>query len=323
MNTPKGLGDFCRTHKITIPKGDNFNLLDFLLEVSQKSIKLAEYKGSVTEVIRRLGEDSEEWGGCPRCGSNVHLGLKDCPVCGLDLSAEEDDVVEETESDEDLSDLDPSYGEEEVEEVDDLDDLDALDDEEEDEFEEESDEEVDEEEEDPLDEAFEEEDDEDTEEVEEEADDDELDEFEDEEDPEEEEDVEEEEPEEEDEFEDEDETEEEEPEELDEEDEPLSAAKESVQQKKVLKTKREKEDRVDPRRNLMSHSEKVRAREERRRKLESLLHKFKRKPDLVDRLKYRDLLIMPGLLGYTKKPTTLGGKKDIQSWVKKSLKKRS
>lgn len=321
MNTPKGLGDFCRTHKIIIPKGDDFNLLDFLLEVSQKSIKLAEYKGSVTEIIRRLGEDSEEWGGCPRCGSNVHLGLKECPVCGLDLSAEEDDVVEASEADDDLSDLDPSYIEEdEVEEVDDLDELDD----EEDEFEEEPDEEVDEEEEDPLDEAFEEEGDEGSEEVEEEDADD-LDEFEDEEEPEEEEeDLEEEELEDEDEFEEEeDEPVEEEPEELEEEEEPLSTAKASVQQKKVLKKKREKEDRVDPRRNLMSHSEKVRAREERRRKLESLLHKFKRKPDLVDRLKYRDLLIMPGLLGYTKKPTTLGGKKDIQSWVKKSLKKRS
>lgn len=310
MHGLKGLSDFCRTHKIPIPKGDEFNLLDFLLQISAKAIKLAEYKGSVTEVISRLGEESDEWGGCPRCGSNVHLGLETCPVCGLDLSSDEES---ESEQEDELSELDPKYAEDEGEaDVEDLDELDEDDDSEEDA---EGEEDI-EEEEDPLDEAFE---DEEAEESEEDSEDD-LDEFEDEET----EDEDDDEVEEEDEFDTEEEPEEDEDELDDEEEdlEPPSAAKTSIKQKKLLRKKREPEVKIDPRRNLMPASQKARLREQRRRKLESLIPKFRKKPELIDRLKYRDLLIMPGLLGYTKRPSMIGKKEDIQAWVKKNLKRK-
>lgn len=323
MHGLKGLGDFCRKHKIQIPKGDSFNLLEFLLQVSGKAIQLAEYKGSVTEVISRLGEESDEWGGCPRCGSNVHLGLSDCPVCGLDLSAEESESEDVEEQEDDLSELDSDYVDDE-EPTENFDDLDELDDDDEEEV---DDEEVEEEDEDPLDETFEEED---SEETEEESEDD-LDEFEEEEDPEDEE-IEDDETEEEveDEFEDEEEPEEEDDAEEevdiddevedDEELEPLSTAKASVKQKKLLK--KNPPEKVDPRRNLMPASQKAKLREQRRKKLESLIPKFQKKPSLIDRLKYRDLLIMPGLLGYKKRPSMIGKKEEIQEWVKKNLKRK-
>lgn len=294
MHGLKGLGDFCRKHKIQIPKGDSFNLLEFLLQVSGNAIQLAEYKGSVTEVISRLGEESDEWGGCPRCGSNVHLGLSDCPVCGLDLSAEESESEDVEEQEDDLSELDSDYVDDE-EPTENFDELDELDDDDEEEV---DDEEVEEEDEDSLDETFEEED---SEEIEEESEDD-LDEFEEEEDDaEEEEDID-------DEVED------------DEELEPLSTAKASVKQKKLLK--KNPPEKVDPRRNLMPASQKAKLREQRRKKLESLIPKFQKKPSLIDRLKYRDLLIMPGLLGYKKRPSMIGKKEEIQEWVKKNLKRK-
>lgn len=248
MHGLKGLGDFCRKHKIQIPKGDSFNLLEFLLQVSGNAIQLAEYKGSVTEVISRLGEESDEWGGCPRCGSNVHLGLSDCPVCGLDLSAEESESEDVEEQEDDLSELDSDYVDDE-EPTENFDELDELDDDDEEEV---DDEEVEEEDEDSLDETFEEED---SEEIEEESEDD-LDEFEEEEDDaEEEEDID-------DEVED------------DEELEPLSTAKASVKQKKLLK--KNPPEKVDPRRNLMPASQKAKLREQRRKKLESLIPKFQK-----------------------------------------------
>lgn len=120
MNTVKGLADFCRKHKVPIPVGDRFSLLDFLLEVSKRTVSLAEYRGRVTEVIHRMGNESEQWGGCPNCGSNVHLGLKECPVCGKSL-----DFVEPEMEASDLSDLDPEYSTpKKAKPVDDLDDFD-------------------------------------------------------------------------------------------------------------------------------------------------------------------------------------------------------
>lgn len=297
MNAVKGLNDFCKKHRVPVPTGDKFSLLDFLLEVSKRSFSLAEYKGKVSEIIQRLGNESEEWGGCPNCGTNVHLGLKECPVCGKSL----DFVDPETEAD-DLSAIDESYAKkkkattvsdlDEFDEEgsdDDGDDLlededddasndseeeeDVADDEEESEEPDEIDEEGDEEEteEDPLDETDEDSEEDDSLNDDSESDDD--------------------------------------AEDL----EPLSGPKKSALQGKHFLSKK------PINRPATAHAEKYAERELRRKKLESLIPKFKKDPNMVMRLKYRDLLIMPGLLGYTRKPTAIGSKQDIQRWIKNAL----
>ena len=91
MSAIRGMKQFCDKHKIPVPAGDDFNLLSFILDVSRKAVPLAEYKGKVSEVIDRLGHESEEWGGCPRCGTDVYIGLDDCPVCGLDLKSDDEE----------------------------------------------------------------------------------------------------------------------------------------------------------------------------------------------------------------------------------------
>lgn len=298
MNTVKGLNDFCRKHKVPVPVGDKFSLLDFLLEVSKRSVLLAEYRGRVTEVIHRLGNESEQWGGCPNCGTNVHLGLKECPVCGKNL-----DLVEPEMEASELSDLDPTYSKpKKAAPVDDLDDFDEDDAAEEsnddllaesDELNEEEDNDVDEIEEDDADEDAEESEDHELEnEVSEEDDSSE------EEDPDFEEDSEA------DDF----------NEGQDEDEEPLSGPKKAAQKGNHFLSKK------PINRPMTAHAEKYAEREVRRRKLESLIPKFKKDPNLVMRLKYRDLLIMPGLLGYARKPTAIGSKQDIQRWIKNALK---
>ena len=281
MNTIKGLNEFCKKHRIAMPTGDKFSLLDFLLEVSRKSFLLAEYRGRVSEIIHRLGNESEEWGGCPNCGSNVHLGLKECPVCGKAL-----DFVEPELEASDLSDLDPDYAKpKKVKPVDDLNELDSDDDD----FEEESsDDEDDSEEADEIEEDDESDEHESADEDEESDGDDDLD----------------------------DDSEDIESEEDDEEDiEPLSGPQKAVAQGKPFLSKKPINNR--PR---TAHAEKFAERELRRKKLERMIPQFKEKPNLVMKLKYRDLLIMPGLLGYMRKPTAIGSKEDIQRWVKNALK---
>lgn len=298
MNTVKGLNDFCRKHKVPVPVGDKFSLLDFLLEVSKRSVLLAEYRGRVTEVIHRLGNESEQWGGCPNCGTNVHLGLKECPVCGKSL-----DLVEPEMEASELSDLDPAYSKpKKAVPVDDLDDFDEDDAAEEssddllaeaDELNEEEDNDVDEIEEDDADEDAEESEDHELEnEVSEEDDSSE------------EEDAEFEDGSEEDDFD----------AGQDEDEEPLSGPKKAAQKGNHFLSKK------PINRPMTAHAEKFAEREVRRRKLESLIPKFKKDPNLVMRLKYRDLLIMPGLLGYARKPTAIGSKQDIQRWIKNALK---
>lgn len=298
MNTVKGLNDFCRKHKVPVPVGDKFSLLDFLLEVSKRSVLLAEYRGRVTEVIHRLGNESEQWGGCPNCGSNVHLGLKECPVCGKNL-----DLVKPEMEANDLTDLDPEYSKpKKAVPVDDLDDFDEDDTAEEsdddllaeaDELNQEEDNDVDEIEEDDADEDAEESEDHELEnEVSEEDESSE------------EEDAEFEEDSEADDFD----------EGQDEDEEPLSGPKKAAQKGNHFLSKK------PINRPMTAHAEKYAEREVRRRKLESLIPKFKKDPNLVMRLQYRDLLIMPGLLGYARKPTAIGSKQDIQRWIKNALK---
>ncbi len=301
MNTVKGLGDFCRKHKVPIPVGDKFSLLDFLLEVSKRSVPLAEYRGRVTEVIQRMGNESEQWGGCPNCGSNVHLGLKECPVCGKSL-----DFVEPEMEANDLSDLDPEYSApKKARAVEDLDDFDEDESEEEsadDLLAEEGDEQEQTEEEDEGNDVDEIEEDDASEDAEESQDHELEDEVSDEDDSSEEDDT----GFEEDESEDDD---------FDEEDEePLSGPKKAAQKGNHFLSKK------PINRPMTAHAEKYAEREVRRKKLESLIPKFKKDPNLVMRLKYRDLLIMPGLLGYTRKPTAIGSKQDIQRWIKNALK---
>ncbi|MGE3682370.1 MAG: hypothetical protein AB7G93_11650 [Bdellovibrionales bacterium] len=298
MNTVKGLGDFCRKHKVPIPVGDKFSLLDFLLEVSKRTVPLAEYRGRVTEVIQRMGNESEQWGGCPNCGSNVHLGLKDCPVCGKSL-----DFVEPEMEASDLSDLDPEYSTpKKAKPVDDLDDFnedESEDDAADDLLAEENEEEAnDEDEGNDVDEIEEDDADEDAEESEDRELEDEMSE---EDDSSEEEGSDFEEDTEEDDFDEEDE-------------EPLSGPKKAALKGNHFLSKK------PVNRPMTAHAEKYAEREVRRKKLESLIPKFKKDPNLVMRLKYRDLLIMPGLLGYTRKPTAIGSKQDIQRWIKNALK---
>lgn len=297
MNTVKGLNDFCKKHRIAMPAGDKFSLLDFLLEVSKRSVPLAEYRGKVMEIVRRLGNESEEWGGCPNCGSNVHLGLKECPVCGKAL-----DFVDPELEASDLSDLDPDYATpKKAKAVDDLDEFDSDEDSEVDEESLEDDEENTAEESD--DDEFEEEESNDEDESEE------VDEIE-------EEDSEPEEDEDEDSDESLDDDSEHENNDEDEEDvEPLSGPKKSALQGKAFLSKKPIHHRP-----VTAHAEKYAERELRRKKLESLIPKFKKDPNMIMKLKYRDLLIMPGLLGYMRKPTAIGSKQDIQRWIKNVLK---
>ncbi|MGE3680164.1 MAG: zinc ribbon domain-containing protein [Bdellovibrionales bacterium] len=290
MNTVKGLGDFCKKHKVPIPVGDKFSLLDFLLEVSKRSMPLAEYRGRVTEVIQRMGNESEQWGGCPNCGSNVHLGLKECPVCGKSL-----DFVEPEMEANDLSDLDPEYSKpKKAKAVEDLDDFD------EDESEEESADDLLAEESDEQEQTDEEDEGNDVDEIEEDDADEDAEEFED--------------HELEDEVSEENDSSEEEDTDFEEDEEPLSGPKKAAQKGNHFLSKK------PINRPMTAHAEKYAEREVRRKKLESLIPKFKKDPNLVMRLKYRDLLIMPGLLGYTRKPTAIGSKQDIQRWIKNALK---
>lgn len=297
MNTVKGLNDFCRKHKVPVPSGDKFSLLDFLLEVSKRSVSLAEYRGRVMEVIQRMGNESEQWGGCPNCGSNVHLGLKECPVCGKSL-----DFVDPEMEANDLSDLDPAYSAPKkakpVSSMDDFGDEDSEDESGDDLLAEEDDEHgADDEDDDEVDEIEEDDADQDAEESEDDELEDEVSEEDD--------SSEEEEP----------DFEESEDDELDEDDgEPLSGPKKAAQKGNHFLSKK------SINRPLTPHAEKFAEREVRRKKLENLIPKFKKDPNLVMRLKYRDLLIMPGLLGCTRKPTTIGSKQDIQRWIKNALK---
>ncbi len=80
--------------------------------------------------------------------------------------------------------------------------------------------------------------------------------------------------------------------ELGDDDEPLSGPKKAAQKGNHFLSKKSINKPLTP------HAEKFAEREVRRKKLESLIPKFKKDPNLVMRLKYRDLLIMPGLLGY-------------------------
>ena len=297
MNMVKGLNDFCKKHRIVVPVGDKFSLLDFLLEVSKRSVSLAEYRGQVTEIIQRLGNESQEWGGCPNCGTNVHLGLKECPVCGKSL----DFVDPEIEAD-DLSDLDPDYAKpKKAKSSDDLDDFDTddelgsddeedFDDEPEEETEEESDEDESSEEDDESEEVDEIDEVEETDQEEEEDSDDES-------------------------LDEDSEHEDDDIEEDQEDVEPLSGPKKALSNGRPFLSKKS----INPK-PTTSHAEKYAEREVRRKKLESLIPKFKKDPNLIMKLKYRDLLIMPGLLGYMRKPTAIGSKDDIQRWIKNALK---
>ncbi len=300
MNTVKGLNDFCRKHKVPVPVGDKFSLLDFLLEVSKRSMLLAEYRGRVTEVIQRLGNESEQWGGCPNCGTNVHLGLKECPVCGKNLELQDSEIEAS-----DLSDLDPEYSSSKKQAVTDLDDFDddesEVDTESDDLLSEETDESTDDDENEDVDEIEEDDADEDAEESEDHELEDEVSE---EDDSSEEEDTDFEEDSDEDDFD----------EGQDEDEEPLSGPKKTALKGNHYLSKK------PVNRPLTAHAEKYAEREVRRRKLESLIPKFKKDPRLILRLKYRDLLIMPGLLGYKRKPTAIGSKQDIQRWIKNALK---
>ena len=85
MTQIKGLEAFCKKQGISVLGGDEFNLMEFLLAICAKTHWLAELSGRLSERISTLEKDSDEWGGCPRCGTNVHAGLSECPLCGFTL----------------------------------------------------------------------------------------------------------------------------------------------------------------------------------------------------------------------------------------------
>jgi hypothetical protein len=265
----RGLENFCEKYGIKIPSGDQFSLVDFLLHVSERAVPLAHVSGRIAEHISAMDKDSPDWGGCPRCGSNVHADLNECPICGLSL--EEVEVEEEAKAQEpappptpprptirekiktlkddkskaiknltDEVDIDDEDG---IDDLDELDDHDDLDDEDED-----SDDYVE-----PSRAAVQ-------------TDTDDLDQIEDE-------------------F-------------ID-----------------------EANAKVKPRRNRSMTREKNMAKAVRREKLRKLLPRLIENPSRALKMRYDDLLMMPGLLDYPQRPTTLGTREEIQAWVLAALTK--
>jgi hypothetical protein len=264
----RGLENFCEKYGIKIPSGDQFSLVDFLLHVSERVVPLAHVSGRIAERISAMDKDSPDWGGCPRCGSNVHADLNECPICGLSL--EEVEVEEEAKAPEpapprptirekiktlkdeknkaikkltDDSDLDD---EDDIDDLDELDDHDELDDE---------DEESDDDYSEPAKAA-----------VQPETDD-------------------------------------------------LDKIEEEFIDEAHSKTK--------PRRNRSMTREKNMAKAVRREKLRKLLPRLIESPSRALKMRYEDLLMMPGLLDYPQRPTTLGTREEIQAWVLAALTKLS
>jgi hypothetical protein len=91
----RALEDFCETHKIKIPQNDHeFNLLNFLVSITDKATKLSKAAKEVDEAIQKLmaiSKDIEEDGvmdyaqECPNCGSDVLIEYSECHVCGENL----------------------------------------------------------------------------------------------------------------------------------------------------------------------------------------------------------------------------------------------
>jgi ribosomal protein S27AE len=91
----RALEDFCETHKIKIPHSDHeFNLLNFLVSITDKATKLSKAAKEVDEAIQKLmaiSKDIEEDGvmdyaqECPNCGSDVLIEYSECHVCGENL----------------------------------------------------------------------------------------------------------------------------------------------------------------------------------------------------------------------------------------------
>lgn len=298
MNQIRGLKQFCDKHQIPIPTGDDFNLLEWLLAANRHQPFLAEYKGRISEIKERLGSESEEWGGCPQCGTDVHVGLDSCPVCGLDLTSDMSPVDDDEEIEGEIEDDDQEY-EDEVEEYEEEDPEDTEEEaelEDDEEYEEEYEDGDDGEEDDDY--GFAEDIDEDDEGEEELGDDDE-DESEELDDAEEEEDDEE--------LEDEEEV------------EPLAVARKDVAKRKLLKRKEKTAQKV---RNDATYSEKQKVRDQIRKELKAQIPKMMKNVNSIDDLEYRKLLMMPGLLGYQGKPATIGNTVEIKAWVKRKLLKK-
>lgn len=270
-----GLEHFCAKHGVKVKDGDEFSLVDFVIDLAGQAVHLADIRGRISEKISSLDKDSDDWGGCPRCGSNVHSELSECPVCGLNLEDEANGEEAEEEPVKEKTALAPSTapangkpnrrGAEAVKTLpeksqDDFDELVELDG-----------------------------DSDDAEDVEETED---------------EEDVEE------------DELEDDEAEDED--------ASEETDVLAVL----EREDQPAPKpkakkKNPSMTPEKTREKALRRERLRKVLPKLIANPHMSLKLKYEDLLMLPGLLDYSKRPTTLGNKEKIQSWVFATLKRRS
>lgn len=300
--TIRGLKQFCNKYRIPIRKGDKFNLHELLLNISKQQPMLAEYQGRISEITSRLGEDSDEWGGCPDCGTNVHAGLSLCPICGLDLADDGGpDAVSDVEDEDEDADVEYEDDDEEEEYEDEVEEEPEAEDEEfVDEEEDEAEggnslEDFDEgdEEDEELEDEYEYSDEDEDDEEEYEGDDEEIEEGEDEE------------------IEDEEESD----------IEPLSAARESVENRKLFKRKKENK-KPNPRKKDLPYSEKQRIRDQIRKELTAEVPRMMKKPSKVDTLEYRKLLMMPGILGYEGKPATLGNTVEIRAWVKRQLVKK-
>lgn len=91
----RALEDFCETHKIKIPQHDHeFNLLNFLVLITDKANKLNKAAKDVDEAIQKLmsiSKNLDEDGvmdyaqECPNCGSDVLIEYSECHVCGENL----------------------------------------------------------------------------------------------------------------------------------------------------------------------------------------------------------------------------------------------
>jgi len=155
----QALKDFCKKNKVSVPADDDLNLMEFLYGLSEKALalhpELLAMESEIKKLVAKEGMDSEAWGGCPNCGSNILINSEECIFCGTPLEESEDEEEDEEEDDEEDE-------EEEDEEEEDEDEDDEEDDEEdeEEEDEEEEDEDEDDEEDDEEDEEEEEEEDE-------------------------------------------------------------------------------------------------------------------------------------------------------------------
>jgi hypothetical protein len=309
----KQLKDFCKTHKIEVKKGDDFNLMEFLCAIGSKALGLIPNMLTIERAAAKL-KDSSKWGGCPNCGTTVTLDEKKCYACGSSLVEGGEDEEAEEESEEKPAKkgkkAKPAKDEDEDSDSDESDD-----------------EEEDEEEESDSDDDSDDEDGDDEEEDSEEDDDDDLADDDDASDDDEEEDSDEEDEEEEDEEEDSDsddedsDSDDEDADDESDDDSDDDDSDEDADDEDEDEEPAPKKDKHGRKPKASDPADKKKEREAQRKELEEKLPGFAKSPEKLDKIQYAKLVSIASLLG-SKKPMKIGDADAIRKWCKKELAKK-